>query len=363
MHSSNREPIAVRDLIALRALPGVGDVGLDRFRQTAEPLTSLWATRTDAEQQAAWAEADRTLQRVHALGASVLASSDSQYPQRLLDLHDPPTVLYARGALATAFTPAVAIVGTRRATSYGLRVARSMATACARAGVAVISGLAEGIDGAAHEATLAAGGRTVAVLGTGLDVSYPRRHHALQERIGVDGLLLTELPPGNSGHAGTFPRRNRLIAALADITVVVEAGERSGALITAGYAHALDRRIACVPNAIDIPTAIGSNALLKAYAEPILGPDDILEMLSLRAEPTPGPVLDGDAAACWDALGDGADTLEAVARSTRLTMRATVSALSMLEIEGLVHLESGGRVRATIAHHPGNAPALVTATL
>lgn len=360
MRSSNRESVALRDLIALRMLPGVGDVGLHRVRQSGEPLISLWESRPVAEQQTALADADRAVQRMRALGGSVLCSTDDEYPQRLLDLHDPPAVLYTQGALATACAPAVAIVGTRRATSYGLRVARRIATACARAGVSVISGLAQGIDGAAHEAALAAGGRTVAVLGTGLDVAYPRRHHALQQQIGVDGLLLTELPPSDTGHAGTFPRRNRLIAALADLTVIVEAGVGSGALITAEYAHKMDRRIACVPNAIDIPTAAGSNALLKAYAEPILGPDDVLEMLSLQAEPTAGPVLDGDAAACWDALGHGADTLEAVARLAQLPMRATVSALSMLEIEGLVHLEAGGRVCATIAHHPRAVPAMAT---
>ncbi|MEQ1694004.1 MAG: DNA-processing protein DprA, partial [Gemmatimonas sp.] len=180
-------------------------------------------------------------------------------------------------------------------------------------------------------------------------VVFPRRHRALQERIAREGLLLSELAPGVPGHGGTFPRRNRIIAALADITIVVEAGEGSGALITADYAHTLDRRIACVPNAIDVPSSRGSNALLKAYAEPILSPEDVLEMLELRAAPTPAPLLDGDAAACWDAILRGATDLQAMARGADLTTRAAASALTALELEGLVHVEASGRIRSAIA--------------
>ncbi|MBL0172597.1 MAG: DNA-protecting protein DprA [Gemmatimonadaceae bacterium] len=282
------------------------------------------------------------------MAAFALARTDAVYPPRLTELHDAPAVLFGKGAMVTADGPAVAIVGTRAASGYGLRVARAIAATCARAGVAVVSGLAQGIDGAAHEAALASGGRTVAVLGTGLDIAFPRRHRALQERIADDGLLLSELPPGAPGHGGTFPRRNRIIAALADITVVVEAGEGSGALITADYAHALDRRIACVPNAIDVPSSRGSNALLKAYAEPILSPDDVLSMLSLKAEPTPAPLLDGDAAACWDALLRGATDLASMARDATLSTRAAASALTALELEGLVHVEPTGRIRSVI---------------
>lgn len=337
-----------RDLIAARALPGVGDVGLLQGLTRFGSARALLDVRGDRERAAAYDAADDVISATAAMGAFAVVRTDPGYPTRLAELADAPAVLFGKGVMATAEAPAVAIVGTRAASSYGLRVARAIATACARAGVAVVSGLAHGIDGAAHEATLAAGGRTVAVLGTGLDITYPRRHHVLQERVARDGLLLSELPPGVSGHGGTFPRRNRIIAALADITVVVEAGERSGALITANYAHALDRRIACVPNAIDIPSSMGSNALLKAYAEPILSPDDVLAMLAMRAEPTPMPLLDRDSAACWDAIQQGATDLASIARRASLSIRCAANALTTLEVEGLVHVEATGRIRSSI---------------
>jgi DNA processing protein len=281
--------------------------------------------------------------------ARVLQCTDAEYPARLRDLPDAPAVLYARGTLSSALPPAVAIVGTRGASNYGLRVARSIATSLARAGVAVVSGLARGIDGASHEATLAAGGRTVAVLGTGLDVHYPRAHRALQTRIGTDGLLLSELPATSPGHGGSFPRRNRIIAALADVVVIVEAGEKSGALITAEYALELNRTVACVPNGIDVPSAQGSNALLKKGAEPILHPDDVLALLDMRAVPTASPTLDGDAAACWDAIGRGATDVGGIAQASALSHRAVMGALSALEIEGLVTVDMLGQVRPSLA--------------
>ena len=199
--------------------------------------------------------------------ARVLGPDDEGYPARLRELRRPPRQLWVRGTLAIAEPPAVAIVGTRNASPYGERVARAIAGACVRAGVCVISGLARGIDGAAHQAALAGGGRTVAVLGTGPDVHYPRQHRALQEAIARDGLLITEHAPGETGHRGAFPERNRIIAALADLTVVVEAGEESGALITARCASELGRTVACVPNAIDLPGARGSNRLLQFAIE------------------------------------------------------------------------------------------------
>lgn len=349
MHSACRERDTTRDVIAARALPGVGDVGLALRMAECGSARALLSTLSHVERERAYRDADALVASVAAIGAFTLTRDDEAYPPGLMELHDAPAILFGQGALATAAGPAVAIVGTRAASSYGLRVARAIATTCARAGVAVISGLAQGIDGAAHEAALQAGGRTVAVLGTGLDIVFPRQHRALQAHIAKDGLLLTELAPGVPGHGGTFPRRNRIIAALADITVVVEAGERSGALITANYAHTLDRRIACVPNAIDVPSSRGSNALLKAYAEPILAPDDVLSMLDLRAAPTPAPLLDRDAAACWDAILRGATDLTSMAHLASLTTRAAATALTALELEGLVHVEVTGRIRSSIS--------------
>lgn len=275
-------------------------------------------------------------------------ATHSAYPPRCLELRPPPACLYARGSLWHAAPPAVAIVGTRTATPYGVRIARALASACARAGVSVVSGLARGVDAAAHEAALAAGGRTVAVLGTGPDLYYPRSHRALQERIAQEGCLLSEHPDGSTGHAGSFPRRNRIIAALADVTVVVEAGVGSGALITADHALELGRTVACVPNAIDVPTAAGSNALLKAHAEPILHPNDLLALLSMAPVPTTGPVLQGEAADCWHAIHQGALDVETVARTTRLSVREVAAQVALLEVEGLLTVDLLGRIQPTV---------------
>lgn len=350
MHNSSHESNSTRDLLALSALPGVGDIGVARRLSEYGSPTNALAAESEPRRDAAYQAADAMQRDAERTGARILGRGDALFPSRLLELHYAPTVVFARGTLLAAEPPAVAIVGTRNASSYGLRVARAIADTCARAGVSVVSGLARGIDGAAHEAALAAGGRTVAVLGTGTDVHYPRFHRALQETIATQGLLISELPPGTPGNSGTFPRRNRLIAALADVTVVVEAGEGSGALITADCALELGRTVACVPNAIDVPTASGSNALLKKHAEPILTPDDVLALLNLRAQPTAAPILDGDAASVWSAVSAGIDDLSAIALRLRLPMRAVAGAVSVLELEGLIIVDATGIIRPATTH-------------
>ena len=363
MHSNSRRTDTIRDLLAVREIPQLGDVGLARARTTHGSAWAILEHQSAEVRDRAYAEADRIVAQTAGMGAHLVSVLSHDYPARLAELRDAPDVLFAKGTLAMADAPAVAIVGTRRATSYGLRVARALATTCARAGVTVVSGMAHGIDGAAHEAALAAGGRTVGVLGTGLNVVYPRQHRELQSRVGEDGLLLTELAPNRPGHGGSFPRRNRIIAALADITVVVEAGEGSGALITANYAHELHRRVAVVPNAIDVPSSKGANLLLKEGAEPLLAPEDVLTMLELRAQPTAAPILDGDAATCWDALVRGADDVAAIARLSSIPTRAAAAAVTALELEGLVQVEATGRIRMTIASAPLASAPLASALL
>jgi DNA processing protein len=281
--------------------------------------------------------------------ACCLAPHHAAYPPRLRDLRSAPRQLWVRGTLAIAEPPSVAIVGTRKATPYGERVARALAAACARHGVCVVSGLARGIDAAAHEAALGAGGRTVAVLGTGIDQYYPRQHRALQERIAREGLVMSEFGPGDTGHPGAFPQRNRLIAALADITVVVEAPESSGALNTARYAQELGRTLAVVPHNIDSVNGRGCNHLLRSeHAEPVLAPDDVLAMLRMAPMPTVGLALDGDAALCWHAIVQGADSAVTIARETGLPLRLVSSVLALLEIDGLVSFDSAGRVHREV---------------
>ncbi|MBL0939792.1 MAG: DNA-protecting protein DprA [Gemmatimonadaceae bacterium] len=277
-----------------------------------------------------------------------LSADDAEYPASLRELRDVPATIYVRGSLLAAASPAVAIVGTRNATNYGLRVARAIAGLCARHGASVISGLARGIDVEAHRAALAEGGRTVAVLGTAIDHCYPKSHREWQERIAREGLLVSEHAPGDPGHAGSFPRRNRIIAALAQVTVVVEAPENSGALITAEHALALGRTVFVVPNAIDVPQARGSNALVRLQANLLCDPIEIIHALNLDAAPPRGPVLTDDAALCWDAIVHGAQDVAAIARHVGWAPRKATAVLALLEIDGLVTVDNTGMVHQAV---------------
>lgn len=362
--TSNCSPEA-RASLTLRLLAGMGNVSVramvEKHGSASAALESLSATQRHAGEPAAMQlaqaqlaqaqlAATEVLEDLSGTGARLLSPGDALYPERLLELHDPPATLYSLGTLDSAAAPAVAIVGTRRASEYGLRVAKAIASTCARAGISVISGLARGIDGAAHHAALGAQGRTTAVLGTGTDICYPRSHRTLQQRIAEQGLLLTEQPPHDPGHAGTFPQRNRIIAALADVVVVVEAGERSGALITANQALELGRTVACVPNAIDFPGARGSNALLKSHAEPVLSPDDVLALLDMKPLPPQQPALSGTAARCWDAIQTGARDAVSIAKHTGIPLREATATLALLEIDGLISFNPAGQVvPATLA--------------
>jgi DNA processing protein len=275
-----------------------------------------------------------------------LRLDDPRYPATLRDLPDPPRTLWARGDLALLDRPCVAIVGTRRATAYAERVTREIARALARAGACVISGLARGIDGAAHRAALDADGATCAVLGTGLDVAFPRGHAALQTDIGVRGLLLSEIAPPKAAHGGSFPRRNRIIAALARVTIVVEAGVKSGALITASHALELNRTVAAVPGPIDVPQSLGSNELLRDGACLIASVADALALLGLTA---PVRLRDlpsgGSERILWDALAAGHADLDTLSSRSGLPAHEAMAAVSALELRGLVECALTGEIR------------------
>lgn len=277
-----------------------------------------------------------------------VARGDAGYPSALNDLERPPEAVYAIGRLellADAARPAMAIVGTRGASPYGIRVARELARAVGLAGGIVVSGLARGIDAAAHEAVLDAGGDTVAVLGTGVDVPYPAGHRSLHERIGRAGLLLAEAEPGSKAIPGCFPRRNRLIAVLARCTVVVEAGYRSGALNTAGQADDIGRLVAAVPGPIDSPRSAGANLLLRDGAHVVSTIADAIGLagLSSNATVTPDPV-DAMDSAVWRTLEGGEMDADEIANITGSSIRATLISLARLEARGAVHDTGGGRM-------------------
>jgi DNA processing protein len=276
----------------------------------------------------------------------VLLPGDDDYPAALSELHDPPPHLFAIGELALLRAPAVAIVGTRRATPYGERVARELSAALARAGVAVVSGLARGIDAAAHRAALDAGGGTIAVLGTGVDVPYPAAHRALHREIGAAGLLLAEELPGVRPTNGSFPKRNRLIAALARATIVVEAPVRSGALITAAQALDLGRAVAAVPGPIDAPASGGTNELLRDGAIVIAAVADALALVGAPPPPAAPPVLDSPAErAVWEALAAGPADLDLLAARATIPARECLAAVTMLEMRGVVECTVTGEIR------------------
>jgi DNA processing protein len=217
-------------------------------------------------------------------GIGVVVRGGDGYPGRLAELPDGPPVLFVRGVFPEL--AAVAVVGTRRCTEYGKRLAAEYGAAIAEAGWCVVSGLARGIDGAAHHGVVAAGGRGVAVLGSGVDVMYPAEHAGLARRlVEGGGAVVSEYPPGTPPEGWRFPPRNRIISGLASAVVVVEAGVKGGALITAGYALAHGRPVFAVPGDVRRATSEGCNRLIRDGAHPVLDPDDLVEELSLVLGP------------------------------------------------------------------------------
>lgn len=327
------------------------------------------AVPDDGARHALAARASAMLETCEQRGIGVVTIAEAEYPLPVRDLEDAPAALYTLGDLALTLPPSVALVGSRRATSYGRQVARDFARRLATRGICVVSGLAAGIDAEAHAAALAAGGPTVAVQGTGVDVAYPRSNAALHARIARDGLVLSELSPGRPAHPGGFPRRNRIIAALADVVVVVEAGVRSGALITAQLGGTLGRAVAAVPGPIDSETSRGANQLLRDGAQVLGSFDDLLGLLALTrrgrgadtradADETSGggaAVREHDFAAdsaegrLLAVLANGPRGTDDLVRACGISPREVATALSNLELQGEVMFDPSGQVRATYA--------------
>jgi len=215
-------------------------------------------------------------------GIQIFTWDDDEYPSRLKQINQPPPVLFVRGTLTPTDEVAVAVVGTRNVTVYGRQVTEELAACLAHHGVTLVSGLARGVDGAAHDASLKAGGRTLAVLGCGVDIVYPPEHRALAERIIADGALISDYAPGTHPESSNFPPRNRIISGLSMTTVVVEAGETSGALITATFAAEQGRDVFAVPGNIYGPQSKGTNRLIRDGARPLLKVEEVLEALQIE---------------------------------------------------------------------------------
>ncbi len=306
-------------------------------------------------------DGERVLAEVERLDGEVVLPADDRFPPALRDLPERPPLLFAAGDLSLAAQPTVAIVGSRNHSVYGAAACRLVATAVARAGGVVVSGMARGLDAVAHRAALDAGGGTIGVLGNGLGVVYPAANRALYQAMAGRGLLLTEFPPGERPSAGSFPRRNRLISGLARATVVVEAALGSGALITAGCALEQGREVLAVPGPITSRTSAGSNRLIRDGATPLLEPADLFQhypelghypllgdpgWVDWGAVSSPAAArLGSEALALADAIGFDPVHVDALADRLGRSAAELLSALCALELAGVVEQQAGGLFR------------------
>lgn len=293
------------------------------------------------------AAVDTALHWAEAPGHAVVTLADAEYPKLLLEIADPPPLLYAIGRLELLARPALAIVGSRNATAQGMRNAEQFAAAFSAAGLTIVSGLAMGIDAAAHAGGLAGEGSTVAVLGTGVDVTYPRQNAPLAARIAESGLLLSEFALGSAGAAHHFPRRNRLISGLAQGCLVVEAALASGSLITARAAAEQGREVFAIPGSIHSPLAKGCHALIKQGAKLVESAEDVLaELTAFRRTATastraPSPAQAGEDPLLAHMGFDPVDVDSICARSG-LTVERVCADLLRLELGGRVAALPGG---------------------
>lgn len=311
-------------------------------------------------------EADDLLERasvplmraeVRRVGCWACCRHDGAYPERLGQLGDAPAVLFGRGRAgllgALSVRVVATLVGSRRPSGYGREMAERLGAGLARAGLIVVSGLAIGIDSCAHQGALSAAGFTVAVLGGGPERASPASTRRLYERIAAEGLVLSELPPGTTPRRWSFPARNRIMAALSEMTVVVEARERSGSLITAGMASDLGREVGAVPGQVGGSSAAGANGLLRDGAQVIRGAEDVLDSLvgaGAAIDPippagAPAERLDSRLRAVLERVELGDTGPDAVARESGLSPDAAAGALVRLELRGLVRSDSAGRYR------------------
>ncbi|RLT34303.1 MAG: DNA-protecting protein DprA, partial [Chloroflexi bacterium] len=305
------------------------EAGLDR-----RSLESLLAMRRSLDLDAAW-------QRVVQSGVRVYTWDDDDYPENLRQVPLSPPVIFAQGELVEEDRLAVALVGTRQASAYGREVARGLARELAHNGITVVSGLALGIDATAHEAALEAGGRTIAVLGSGVDQIYPAKNRKMALAMIQQGGLISEYPLGTRPEANNFPPRNRIISGLSLAIVVVEAGQRSGALITAKFAAEQGRDVFAVPGSILQPSSAGCNALIQDGALPLLSINDLLEQLhlervSVQREARQTIAADPTERLLLAHLSSEPVHLDEIVRLSAMPAAQVNGLLAMMELKGLV---------------------------
>ncbi|HET7772742.1 MAG TPA: DNA-processing protein DprA [Burkholderiaceae bacterium] len=349
-------PATSRDLLAAFGLPDqILAQSLSALSRVCSPAAAQALLAEDAERDAAVA---RALAWASQPGHHLITLADAAYPQQLLQAPDPPPLLYAMGRLEVLRRAAVAMVGSRNATAQGQANAEQFAHALSQRGVCIVSGLALGIDAAAHLGGLAGEGSTIAVVGTGLDVVYPARNRELAHRIAAHGLIVSEFALGTRALAGNFPRRNRIIAGLAQGTLVVEAALQSGSLITARLAADLGREVLAIPGSIHSPQSRGCHALIKQGAKLVESAADVLEELRLDVPARQSASADvpnaddmarkgaGSGHPVLDALAGDPVSLETLAQRTGLDAAGLMTQLTALELEGRAARLPGGRWQA-----------------
>jgi DNA processing protein len=350
--------------IALNMVPNLGPVRLRRLLEVFENPERVLRTRNSelqrvegigseiAEAIAAWeshVDLPAELQRIEAFGARVITQDSPEYPRDLREIYNPPIVLYVWGTLTERDQRAISVVGSRKTSHYGLDCAKKLSYQLAYAGLTVVSGLARGIDTAAHQGALAAEGRTIAVIGSGLMELYPPENLGLAEKIAASGAVVTEFPMQFPPDRKTFPYRNRIVAGWGQGLLVVEAGLNSGALITAGQAIDHGRQVYAVPGQIDRPTSAGSNRLIQQGAKLVSGADDILDDLHVlvpRAAvgafaTTASDNLSAEEQAVLTTLIEGETSLDDIVTKSRLPTQRVSSTLLALEMKRLVKVLPG----------------------
>lgn len=337
---------AARDWIALQIeLVLAPEVAAGALRALGDPRRALARQRPGATLPASRIDAARDA--FCDAGAVLLPLLGEGYPERLSHIADPPALLGVVGDPRVLGLPMVAIVGARAASAYGLSVARSLAAGLVTAGVVVVSGLARGVDAAAHEGALEAGGLTVAVQACGLDRIYPVGHRSLARRIAERGAVLSEMPPGTPPRGPYFPLRNRIISGLCSAVVVVEARLRSGSLVTARHALAQGVEVLAVPGPVDVATSEGPNALLRDGAAPVLDAGDVLAVFGLSPAERPAPAaLPGGQQQLIEALQHDPATADQLARRLNRSVAELALDLVELELAGRVRSDRDGRLRA-----------------
>jgi len=296
------------------------------------------------------------IQRAEKLGARVITTLDDDYPELLKAIHDPPLALYVKGTLKPQDKHAICVVGSRRCTHYGTQAADRLSFQLAKQGYTVVSGLARGIDAAGHQGALKGGGRTLAVLGTGIDQVYPAEHHKLAESICEQGALISEFPIGFKPTRQSFPQRNRIAAGLCGGTLVVEAARGSGAMMTVDFATEFGRLIFAVPGRIDNPSAGGCNGLIKNGAKLVEDVDDILEEFEYLLPPKPEGredpefvkpqvQLTASEKQILDFLGREDSDQDTIIRGTGLSASSVSTSLLMLEMKRQIKSLPGRKVR------------------